>query len=486
MTVAPSPVHVELAELAARPDFETLQKQLRSSGYCARPVQLKGHVETCGADGRWRSTWSTLTQPDGVLRKACGNRREAVCPACAERYRQDAYHLIAAGLRGGKGVPDSVTEHPMVFATLTAPTFGAVHSRATGQDGQPRRCRPRRDAPVCPHGNPLSCTRIHREGDPCLGEPLCRECFDYDGALVWNNLLGELWRRTTIYLPRALARLVGLTQKQLRERVRVAYVKVAEYQQRGLVHLHLVIRLDRAMPKYRAGDVRPPGARFTVELLEDALRNAAAAVTVPAPQEIGGGYVTWGPQLDVQHISAGRALEPGHCAGYLAKYATKATEQAGGVLHRVTEHEVDQLPVRDHVKSYLRHAFALDPQLDGRKLARNAHVFGYRGHCLTKSRRYSTTFKQLRADREAHVLQQILTRSHDESQRAIAAATPEQRRGRFEFVGQGHRSDVEALLAEQGRAREREMRRIAREELCDQPPPRRELTCLTRPSSSRS
>ena len=118
VTVVPSPVHVELAERAARPDFETLQKQLRSSGYCARPVLLKGHVETCGADGRWRSTWSTRTQPDGVLRKACGNRREAVCPACAERYRQDAYHLIAAGLRGGKGVPDSVTDHPLVFATL--------------------------------------------------------------------------------------------------------------------------------------------------------------------------------------------------------------------------------------------------------------------------------------------------------------------------------------------------------------------------------
>ena len=48
VTVAPSPVLVELAERAARPDFETLQKQLRSSGYCARPIQLKGHVETCG------------------------------------------------------------------------------------------------------------------------------------------------------------------------------------------------------------------------------------------------------------------------------------------------------------------------------------------------------------------------------------------------------------------------------------------------------
>ncbi len=480
MTIALTPDLVaELAERARRDDFPTLEKQLRSTGYCARPVRLKGEVETCGADGRWHSVWSTRDEPDGVLRKACGNRREAVCPACAERYRYDAYHLIAAGMRGGKGVPDSVAEHPMIFATLTAPSFGPVHTRVLGSDGHPRRCRPRRDAPVCPHGNPLSCTLVHTEDDPCLGASLCSECFDYAGAVLWNNLLGELWRRTTIYLPRKLAHRLGVTQKRLKRLVRAAYVKVAEYQHRGLVHVHVVIRLDRAMPKYRAEVVRAPDPRFTVELLEDALRAAAAAVTVPVPAEVGGGYITWGAQLDVQHIGAGRALEPGRCAGYLAKYATKATEQAGGVLHRVAEHDVDELPVREHVRAFMREAFVLDDQAADRKLARNAHNFGYRGHCLTKSWRYSTTFKQLRADREAFVHQQILARSRDASQRAIASATPEQRRGSFRFVGLGHFTAVEELLADQGRAREREARRIAREELCDRPSTRREQPCKT-------
>ena len=162
----------ELAERATRVDFARLQAQLRSSGYCARPVLLRGHVETRGADGHWRSAWSTLNEPDGVLRKACGNRREAVCPTCAERYRQDAYHLIAAGLRGGKGLPDTVGAHPLAFVTLTAPSFGVVHTRPTGADGQPRRCRPRRDAPVCPHGIRLTCSRTRDEDDQCLGEPL--------------------------------------------------------------------------------------------------------------------------------------------------------------------------------------------------------------------------------------------------------------------------------------------------------------------------
>ena len=58
------------------------------------------------------------------------------------------------------------------------------------------------------------------------------------------------------------------------------------------------------------------------------------------------------------------------------------------------------------------------------RLAACAHAFGYRGHCLTKSRRYSTTFKALREAREAWVHAQILARSTDATQRAIAAATP--------------------------------------------------------------
>ena len=87
-------------------------------------------------------------------------------------------------------------------------------------------------------------------------------------------------RRTTIYLPRKLAKLAGMTQKRLRELVQVPYVKVSEYQHRGLVHLHSVIRLDKRMPDYRKGEVRPPDRRFTSELLEQALRAAVEAVKV--------------------------------------------------------------------------------------------------------------------------------------------------------------------------------------------------------------
>jgi hypothetical protein len=151
-------------------------------------------------------------------------------------------------------------------------------------------------------------------------------------------------------------------------------------------------------------------------------------------------------------------------AGYLAKYATKSTEQAGGVLHRVTEHEVDQLPVREHVRAYMREAFALarDPALAERRLGPCAHAFGYRGHCLTKSRRYSTTFKALHEAREQHVHEQLLARSPDAAQRALAGAI--ERVASFGFDGIGHLTAADALLASSAAARAREHRRLAREE----------------------
>ena len=153
-------------------------------------------------------------------------------------------------------------------------------------------------------------------------------------------------------------------------------------------------------------------------------------------------------------------------AGYLAKYATKSTEQAGGVLHRVTEHEVASLGVSEHVRAYLRAAFALadDPALIDRRIGRYAHAFGYRGQCLTKSRGYSTTFKALRDARERHVHEQLLKHSADAAQRALAETAKGWRIASFRYVGQGHLTSADALLAASAAARAHEARRLGREE----------------------
>jgi hypothetical protein len=451
----------EAGSFDAQAELRGRLREIKRHRYCVRPVLLRG--ATCDSGGE--VIWSTAAEPDGLWRKPCGNRREALCAPCAEVYRQDAFQLVSSGLRGGKGVPETVAGHPLLFVTLTAPSFGPVHTCAAGTDGGPRRCRPRRDDPRCVHGQPLSCGVAHDESDPRVGEPLCRDCFDYSGAVMWNNLIGELWRRTTIYLPRQLAQLTGVTQKRLREQVRVSYVKVAEYQRRGLVHLHVVVRLDRAMPAYRRDEVRPPRAQFTTDLLDQAVRATVSTVAAPAPEEIGGGTVMWGQQLDVQHIGAG-AMDAGHCAGYLAKYATKATEQAGGVLHRVSQNDVEDLPVREHVREFIREAFGLagivGPE---RRLAATAHTFGVRGHTLSKSRRYSTTFKALRAAREQHrEAERIARLAAGGSQHASLDQPFAERFAAFEFKGVAPLTALERRFAEREWLKERERRKRATRE----------------------
>lgn len=110
----------------------------------------------------------------------------------------------------------------------------------------------------------------------------------------------------------------------------MSYVKVAEYQARGTVHYHAVIRLDAASDN---GTVPPP-EWATVGLLTAAIQQAATTVGVPCPAGLELGPVSWGEQLDIRPVTAGMLGEgsEGQVAGYLAKYATKATEGLAGVV----------------------------------------------------------------------------------------------------------------------------------------------------------
>jgi len=238
-------VGLSLAARATRPDYGRWAAQIRHTGGCSQPIHLKGRVTHLDpATGEVLRHYSTSTEPDGVLRVACKTRRASRCPACAEIYRADTYQLVRAGLVGGKGVPESVTAHPAAFVTLTAPSFGLVHTTRKTKAGKPAPCHARRNTELCPHGQPLACTERHHDDDPRLGEPLCPDCYDYTGQVLFNALAPELWRRFTLALRRRLAKAAGLTLTAFKDTLVVSFAKVAEYQRRGVVHFHAVIRLD--------------------------------------------------------------------------------------------------------------------------------------------------------------------------------------------------------------------------------------------------
>jgi hypothetical protein len=380
----------------------------RNPGGCLQPVLLRGRVDHIdGATGELLHRYTTVHEPGGVLPIACKTRRASQCPPCAEVYRADTYQLIRAGLRGGKGVPETVASHPCVFTTLTAPSFGPVHVHRE-KDGRLLRCRPRQRGQMCPHGNRLSCPDRHARDDPQLGEPLCPDCYDYAGAVLFNAYAPELWRRFTITLRRTLARKAGLTNKALASQVRVSYAKVAEYQRRGVVHFHAIIRLDGP-----AGPTTAPPSWATLALLADAIDQAARAVHLETPAVTGlpSRTVAWGRELDTRPITTTGDLADSKVAAYVAKYATKAAECTGTLDRRVTPSDLlAALPIREHARRLIAECLRLSklPELEDLRLAAWAHMLGFRGHFSTKSRAYSITLGSLRADRAAYQREQAI------------------------------------------------------------------------------
>jgi len=376
---------------------------VRHPGRCLQPVLLRGRVDQIdGATGELLHRYTTVHEPGGVLPIACKTRRASRCPPCAEVYRADTYQLIRAGLTGGKGIPATVAQHPCVFTTLTAPSFGPVHA-CRERDGKALACHPRRNAGACPHGVRMSCTDKHARDDDQLGEPLCADCYDYTGSVLFNACAPELWRRFTITLRRTLARHARLTGKAFTAQARLSYAKVAEYQRRGVVHFHAIIRLDGP-----TGPATTPPAWATLTLLTDAIAQAARTVHVETPAAPGltARTLAWGRELDTRPIITTTGdLTDSKVAAYVAKYATKAAEATGTLDRRITPaDQLAELPVRDHARRHITECLRLAklPTLEHLHLAAWAHMLGFGGHFSTKSRAYSTTLGTLRADRAQH------------------------------------------------------------------------------------
>jgi hypothetical protein len=106
-------------------------------------------------------------------------------------------------------------------------------------------------------------------------------------------------------------------------------------------------------------------------------------------------YARWGEQLDVRNITRDDGDQAGELsaeqvAGYIAKYATKATESFGaGLDRRLSDADdlerLDSLPA--HVAELVRAAWELGarPELEGLRLRAWAHMLGFGGHWSTRA-----------------------------------------------------------------------------------------------------
>jgi hypothetical protein len=142
-------------------------------------------------------------------------------------------------------------------------------------------------------------------------------------------------------------------------------------------------------------------------------------------------------------------------AAYLAKYLTKSTEEFGldarCKVHSATD--ARYLGASPHALRIIETAeqLAATGGPDYERLADRYGTLGYRGHVLTKTRRYSTTFRQLRQARQdwrrqpraAHdpAARQLVDEDHDGDQADIVVERS------WRYAGSGYLDADEAALA---------------------------------------
>ena len=73
-----------LARTADEDSYRRWERQVATTGYCSHPVRLTGGFDAADRrTGEVRPVFTTEGEPDGVLLKACGNRRASRCRSCS-------------------------------------------------------------------------------------------------------------------------------------------------------------------------------------------------------------------------------------------------------------------------------------------------------------------------------------------------------------------------------------------------------------------
>lgn len=463
-TVDTTAVVDQMVRRASSVGFESWWRRAESVGFCAHPIQLAGTDEY----GRDRVVWTR-----------CNNRRAQICPSCSDLYARDTWQLVHAGTAGGHhDIPEAVADRPQVFVTLTAPSYGPVHTTSCAGDKRLRLCRDHHGTGGyrrCQHGKPLWCSTSHGEGDIPVGQPICADCYDYIGHVLFTWNMPELWRRFTITLRRTLRRELRALGADP-DAVQVSFIKVVELQARLVPHIHALIRLDPSDsdncggPEWQA----PLSATELATIIQQAARTVAMTVRDPS-SDSATRVIRFGKQVDTQPIenrhvgtdspavqedsSHGRVVPGRGVARYLAKYVTKSLADVGISARRICTEAIADLDVSDHVRAIL----TTISQLADRGLAgvgRWLHTLGYRGHITSKSRSYSTTMTALRERRATWTREQRLKSiAHQDFVNLTDGDGPIV----FEFDRGGLTSLGDRTLVNSAALRRMEIRRIGRD-----------------------
>jgi hypothetical protein len=390
----------------------------------------------------------------------------------------------------------TAADHPVVFATFTAPSFGPVHSRPvrvhTCTAKARCRCKPEpcplaaTPAPVRTAG-PYPATAVTPPAMTASASRFARTATTTrrmsSGMPPPENCGAAPSRTSNVTSSNSPSTAASPGRQNSCARSVLSHGKVAECQARGAVHFHALFRLDDISGK-DPDAVVPPPVGLTAADLEDAVRQAAnvAFRTLPHPDSPDGeGWlITWGRELDVRLVAdRGHGTVSGLAvAGYLAKYATKGTEVRGHASARITRDTLDLYasPTGTHAERLIDACWFIG-HARGRtcgkvfygSLRRWAHMLGFGGHFLTKARRYSVTFSALRQAR-------VTYRRHQETQPEYKPFDCQENVDTettvvltsLSYAATGWRTFGDALLANTAADQARKRRQTGREEFATQ------------------
>ena len=226
---------------AASLGFESWWRRAESVGFCAHPIQLTGTD-----DVRPRIGW-------------CGPGATTAAPGVPVLLRPvRPRHLAARARRTCRRTPRHPRHRRRASASVRHPDRTQLRACPHHRDGQSGRrrgvSRPperRRIQSAVRMGNrcgaapPTATSMIH------VGQPLCADCYDYTGHVLFTWHLPELWRRFTITLRRHLCA-EATRHGADPDAVRVSFIKVVELQ-------------ARARPAYSCPDPPRPRPTATVQ-----------------------------------------------------------------------------------------------------------------------------------------------------------------------------------------------------------------------------
>jgi hypothetical protein len=319
-------------------------------GFCERPIFLVGR-NAAGA-------------PQRFVAVRCKARQAAKCVPCALAHQLDARRLMRLGFVEARR---SLSDVRWWWLTLTPPgielTGSPVHGVRPTRRGQATIYLPCSPRPCFACGRPIVCRKRHAPGDPLVGAPFRghEDCFRYWAVVRWNANVPALWNETMASIRRALRGRPWTLQN----------AKVVQWQGRGLVHVHAVLRTTAS-------------ARV--------VREAAAAARVQ-----GWG---WGPQMTLERLApAGSETAPRAARAisrridYLCRYATRDM--------RVLVPRAPGTETEAHLHRLYEQAHAMALEREAREPQRTAAGLGYGGRILTHSRQWGSSFAQLATERQA-------------------------------------------------------------------------------------